>query len=132
MYLFDTNICVYAMKGRHPQLTERIYAMDPGDICISSVTVFELEYGCARSQWPDQTRRNTEIFLAPFSILPFDRKDAILAGQIRASLAKIGQNIGAYDLMIAAQGVARSLTVVTHNTKEFIRVPGISLDDWLV
>ena len=132
MYLFDTNICIYAMKGRHPLLTKYIYSMDPGDICISSITVFELEYGSARSQWPEQTRRNTDIFLAPFPILPFERKDAIIAGQIRADLAKIGWNIGAYDILIAAQGLARGLTVVTHNTKEFSRVPGLILEDWII
>ena len=132
MYLFDTNICIYSMKGRHPELTERIFSTDPGDICISSITVFELEYGCAKSSYPEQTRNKTNIFLATFTILPFESKDAIAAGEIRAHLSRSGLNIGAYDLLIAAQGLTRGLTVVTHNTREFGRVPGLNLEDWIV
>ena len=132
MYLFDTNICVYSMRGKIPELTERIFRTDPADISISAITVFELAYGSAKSSFPRQTAEKTNIFLAPFTILPFEQKDAEIAGELRAYLTKAGLMIGAYDLLIAAQGLARGLTVVTHNTKEFSRVPGIILEDWMV
>ena len=131
MYLFDTNICVYSMRGRNPDLTEHIYRTDPADISISAITVFELAYGSAKSSLPKQTADKTDIFLAPFTILPFTKKDAEIAGELRAYLTKAGFMIGAYDLLIAAQGLARGLTVVTHNTKEFSRVPGLVYEDWI-
>ena len=72
------------------------------------------------------------MFLAPFSILPFDTNDAIAAGVIRASLERNGMIIGAYDIQIAAQGQSRNLTVVTHNTKEFNRIPNLKVEDWVL
>ena len=71
------------------------------------------------------------MFLAPFTILPFDGTDAAVAGRIRHYLRKMGTPIGPYDLLIAAQGVVRGLTVVTHNTGEINRVPGIKTEDWV-
>ena len=130
-YLLDTNICVYVVKNRIPSLTNRIFFMDPFEIAISSITVFELEYGASKSSFSEQTRRQTARFLEPFVILPFDKTDAAMAGEIHAFLTSSGNRIGPYDTLIAAQGVARKLTVVTHNTGEFSRVPGIMLEDWL-
>ena len=130
MYLLDTNICIYAINGKHPALTEKLLSISPDDICISSITVGELEYGAAKSKWSDKTRQTIYAFLSNFTIVSFDENDALLFGRLRAKLADEGTPIGAYDVMIAAQGVSRSMTVVTHNTKEFSRVPGIVLEDW--
>lgn len=131
MYLLDTNICIYAINGRYPKLSNQLLQIHPDDICVSSITVGELEYGAAKSRWGDRTRQIMHAFLSNFEILPFNEKDAILFGQLRAQLALLGTPIGAYDVMIGAQGVARNLTVVTHNTKEFSRIPGIVLEDWI-
>ena len=131
MYLLDTNICIYALNGKHPALTEKLLSISPDDICISSVTVGELEYGAAKSKWSDKTRQMIYAFLSNFAVLSFDETDALLFGRLRSKLAADGTPIGAYDVMIAAQGVNRKLTVVTHNTKEFSRVPGIVLEDWV-
>lgn len=131
MYLLDTNICIYIMKNLYPELTERMFSYDPSELCISSITVFELEYGAAKSHWGQRSRNNLALFLAPFTILPFDAADAAVAGQIRHYLMQRGTPIGPYDLQIAAQGVARGITVVTHNTGEFNRVPGIKTEDWV-
>ena len=131
MYLLDTNICIYFMKNSFPGLSERIFSHDPNVLLISAVTVFELEYGAAKSKWGERNRNRLAMFLAPFTILPFDSKDALEAGRIRYYLHQKGVPIGPYDLQIAAQGVARGLTVVTHNTSEFQRVPGIRLEDWM-
>ena len=130
MYLLDTNICIYAIKGSFPELTNKLLTVHPNEICISSITVGELEYGAAKSRWGDRTRQILQSFLANFDILPFTEQDAILFGRLRVALAMAGTPIGAYDIMIAAQGVRRGLTVVTHNTKAFIRVPGLKLEDW--
>ena len=130
MFLLDTNICIYAINGRHPKLTDRLLAVSPSDIVISSVTVGELEYGAAKSRWGEHARQVMQAFLANYTIIPFDEPDAIYFGELRAELAAKGTPIGAYDAMIGAQGVARNLTVVTHNTKEFNRISGLMTEDW--
>ena len=130
MYLLDTNICIYAMKNTYPALSQKLFYIDPAEIFISSVTVGELEYGCAKSKWGERSRNIMNLFISAYTVLPFDYKDATIFGKLRAELAMKGSPIGPYDIQIAAQGVARSLTVVTHNTAEFARVPGIMLEDW--
>ena len=131
MYLLDTNICIFAIKGQYPTIAEKLLSIHPDDIKISAVTVMEMEYGAAKSKWSDRSREAIKAFLASFEILPFSDMDAAVCGQLRADLAVRGTPIGAYDIMIAAQGVSRGLTVVTHNTGEFQRVQGIKLEDWV-
>ena len=130
MYLLDTNICIYAMKNRYPFLTERLLTIYPDQIFVSSVTVGELEYGAAKSRWGEQTRLRMQMFVSAFTVLPFSQSDAVVFGRIRAGLAAMGTPIGPYDMMIAAQGVNRGLTVVTHNTAEFSRISSLLLEDW--
>ena len=131
-YLLDTNICIYAINNRYPKLKQKLLTVLPDDIAVSSITVGELEYGAAKSKWGDRTRQTMYAFLSNYTILPFDNADAICFGNLRAALASAGTPIGAYDVMIAAQGLAKGLTVVTHNTGEFSRVPGLNLEDWVV
>ena len=131
MYLLDTNICIYAINGSHPRLNHRLLTIHPNDIYVSSITIGELEYGAAKSRWGSRTRQIMYAFLANFNIIPFSEKDAVIFGRLRAELAAAGTPIGAYDLMIAAQGISGNLTVVTHNMREFSRVPGIVLEDWI-
>ena len=119
------------MKNSSAGLTAKLLQTDPADICISSVTVAELEYGCAKSKWSDRSRQVMNMFVAAFSVISFDQNDAVAAGRLRAELAEKGKLIGPYDIQIAAQGIARGLTVVTHNTAEFSRIRGISLEDWV-
>ena len=130
MYLLDTNICIYFMKNTYPRLTEKIFSYDPSQLAISSITVYELEYGASKSKWGEQTRQNLRMVLAPFNILPFDSNDAFMAGKIRAQLERKGTPIGPYDIQIAAQGLARDLIVVTHNTDEFRQVADLAVEDW--
>jgi len=131
VFLLDTNICIYLMKNTYPKLTERLFSYSPSQMAVSSITVFELEYGAAKSKWSEKTRLNLELFLAPFTIIPFDGKDAVIAGQVRRYLEKEGTPIGPYDLQIAAQALSRDMTVITHNVNEFKRVPGIKTEDWV-
>ena len=132
MYLLDTNICIYVMKDTFSTLTEKVFSYHPSDIFISSVTVFELEYGAAKSNWGEKTRQKMRMFLAPFSILDFDSGDAMAAGKIRGYLAKSGNIIGPYDVQIAGQAISRNLILVTHNASEFSRIPNLRIEDWVV
>lgn len=132
MYLLDTNICIYVLKNSYPTLTEKVFSFSPSQIAMSSVTVFELEYGAAKINCGERTRHRLMQFIAPFTILPFDSDDAVTAGRIRGFLEKQGNIIGPYDYQIAAQGITKGLTVVTHNIREFERIPDIILEDWVV
>lgn len=132
MYLLDTNICIYFMKNAYPSLTQKLLSLHPSDLMISSVTVFELEYGAAKSKWGERTRQKLAMFLAPFTILPFTPDDAIRAGAIRAQLEKQGATIGPYDVQLAGQAISRKLVFVTHNTAEFNRIPNLMLEDWVI
>lgn len=131
MYLLDTNICIYVMKNTYPVLTQKVLSCDPSDLCISSITVFELEYGAAKSNRSERTRQNMQLFLAPFNILDFNSNDAASACMIRAYLEKQGKIIGPYDVQIAGQAVARSMVMITHNVCEFSRVPRLIAEDWV-
>lgn len=131
MYLLDTNICIYAINGRHPNLTEKLLTIHPSEIMISSITVGELEYGAAKSNWDERTRHIVRTFLASYDVLPFTAEHAVAFGQQRAKLVASGTPIGVLDLMIASQGVTSNITVVTHNTHEFAQVEGLRLEDWV-
>lgn len=132
MYLLDTNICIYLIKKKYPDLVEKIMKKDNFDISISAVTVAELEYGIAKSFYPKKNRDTLLEFLAPFEIIPFTEKDCENFGFLRVYLNKKGTPIGPYDLQIAAQCILRDLCIVTNNVKEFERVPGINLENWIV
>ena len=131
MYLLDTNTCNYFLKNSFPGLTQRLLSTDPGELFVSSITVFELAYGAEKSKWGEKTRQKLAMFLAPFTILPFDSEDAMVAGRIRGALEQHGTPIGPYDVQIAAQALAKGLTVLTHNIGEFRRVPGLRVEDWV-
>ena len=132
MYLLDTNVCIYFMKNKYPELTQKFLSCNPSDLMLSSVTVFELEYGAEKSKWSAQTRQKLAMFLAPFDIAPFTADDAITAGKLRGFLEKKGMPIGPYDLQIASQALSRGITLITHNVGEFSRVPNLKIEDWVV
>ncbi|PIW29690.1 MAG: VapC toxin family PIN domain ribonuclease [Rhodospirillales bacterium CG15_BIG_FIL_POST_REV_8_21_14_020_66_15] len=128
-YLLDTDICIYAMKDRPAGLRET-FADHRGAMAVSTVTVFELSYGVERSA---ERRRNREVlegFLGRLEVLDFDLAAAVHAAEIRAGLVAAGSPIGAYDLQIAGHARSRGLAVVTNNTREFTRVPGLDVRNW--
>ena len=131
MYLLDTNTCIYFLKNSFPALTQRLLETDPNELFISSITVFELAYGAEKSKWGEKTRQKLAMFLAPFTILSFDGEDAMVAGRIRSALEQHGTPIGPYDVQIAAQALAKGLTVLTHNISAFQRVPDLRVEDWV-
>lgn len=129
-YLLDTNICSYAMKRSHPELVERLLRFSPGELKVSTVTAFELEFGARRSDRYPFLMRVITAFLANVDLLPLELEAAQEAGAIRAELASVGTPIGAYDLLLAGQVRSAGLTLVTHNVGEFARVAGLRIEDW--
>ena len=130
MYLLDTNICIYAIKNKTQTVLKKISENFNNGIYISSLTVAELEFGVSNSQNPEKNRISLLEFLAIFTVLPFNEKDAIFYGHIKATLRKSGNIIGPIDLLLSAQAISNDLIFVTNNTKEFIRVENIKLEDW--
>jgi tRNA(fMet)-specific endonuclease VapC len=132
-YLLDTNACIALINQTSAVVRTRFQkALGGGaQIYISSVVTFELWYGVAKSARQPFNTQLLEAFLAgPVAPLPFEESDARVAGSIRAALEASGKPIGAYDLLIAGQALARQLTLVTANVSEFSRVKGLSWRDW--
>jgi tRNA(fMet)-specific endonuclease VapC len=129
-FLLDTNICIYLIKNRPQKVLERFRQYTPKEIAISSITVFELEYGIQKSRYPEQSRKALSKFLLPLNIVMFDEDAASESANIRAELEKKGTPIGPFDLLIA--GIARSMdmTLITNNIKEFNRVKKLKLENW--
>ena len=130
-YFLDTNICVYVINGRMLQVRERLLKENPSDVCISSICVGELAYGAAKSNFPAKNSKAMKVFCSNFQVLPFDDEDAAAFGYIRANLERRGCPIGPYDMQIAAQALAKKLTLVTNNVREFERVPSLKIDNWV-
>ncbi len=130
MYLLDTNTCIF-IKNRKPEhvLNRLKLAIDEG-VYLSSVSVAELQFGVYSSQNIEKNRVSLTEFLAPFEILDFDDNDAEAFGKLRSDLKRRGELIGPYDMLIAAQAMTRNLVLVTNNTDEFRRIPGLQLEDW--
>ena len=129
-YMLDTNLCIRVLRDRPSGLRERFNA-EASSLCISSIVLYELLYGAAKSQRPDHNRREVEKFAERVQILDLDAEAAAHAGDIRAALERDGKVIGAYDLLIAGHARSRGLIVVTSNLGEFIRVDGLRSEDWL-
>lgn len=128
--VLDTNTCIYALKleGR---VVERLRDHSPDDLGVTIITVAELWFGAQKSARPALARREMDRFLEPFGVLPFDRGAAEAYARSRLALERMGRPIGERDLLIASIALARGLAVVTHNTSEFGRVPGLKTEDWL-
>ena len=130
-YLLDTNICIYIKRKRPPQVRERMARLNPSSVAMSLITWGELLCGLHRSQSPDLARATLQQIAASIPVLPLPAEAAEHYGAIRATLAARGAPIGANDLWIAAHARAAKLTVVTNNTREFERVPGLKVENWV-
>ena len=128
-YLLDTNIVIYTMKNRPPQVKRR-FQEHHGQIGISAVTLGELVFGAEHSRQVERNLADIEAMTSRLKVLPFDDAAAYHFGQVRAELYRIGSPIGPYDMMIAGHARARGLKLVTNNVKEFERVQGLQIEDW--
>jgi tRNA(fMet)-specific endonuclease VapC len=129
-YLLDTNVLSDFVRGE-PAVMARLRQEAPPQLAVSVITEMEVEYGLARNpNLSSRVSKAMRTLLSTISVLPFEREDARVAAQLRASLNSQGTPMGAYDLLLAACALRRGLKIVTHNAREFIRVGGLGLDDW--
>jgi tRNA(fMet)-specific endonuclease VapC len=131
-YLLDTNACIAIINGRPQGVRRRLRsALTRGEpVAVSSIVLFELWYGVAKSARPAANTERLAVFLAPLKTLPFDGDDAGAAGAVRAALEQAGTPIGAYDTLLAGQAIRRRLVLVTANVAEFARVTGLTWQNW--
>jgi tRNA(fMet)-specific endonuclease VapC len=130
MILLDTNICIYIINAKPPAVLARFQQYRLGDIGLCSVVAAELAFGVAKSG-SMRNRQALEMFLAPLTILPFDTAAVWVYGDLRADLERRGTPIGSLDTMIAAHALSLQARLVTNNTREFAKVPGLHLDNWV-
>lgn len=130
-YMLDTNICIYIIKKQPEVVFKKFKSLEPGDICLSSVTLAELSYGVDKSKHPQKNREALAEFTLPLDIASFDSEAAHCYGHIRTVLEKKRIPIGALDLMIAAHAQSLKITLVTNNLREFTRVPNLRVVDWV-
>lgn len=130
MFLLDTNVCVQFLRGKNLRIRQHLSSYPTHEVCLSSVVLSELYCGVLRSAKPVKNREDVDQFAAPFQCLLFDQAAADHFASIRHYLETRGTPIGPYDLQIAAIAMANGCTLVTHNTGEFQRVPGLLLVDW--
>jgi tRNA(fMet)-specific endonuclease VapC len=130
-YLLDTNTCIYLIKKRPLEVLDQFRQHPLQDVAISTITLFELEYGAQKSQQIKRTQKALARFFLPLTILDIDRPAAADAAIIRAKLERNGTPIGPYDLLIAGLARSQKMTLVTNNTKEFERVDNLLLENWV-
>jgi tRNA(fMet)-specific endonuclease VapC len=128
-YLLDTNTCIAIMRN-HPKAIGRMAAVPPGECAVSTIAAYELYTGVEKSTQPAIERAKVDLLLRTVHQMAFEPAAAKEAARIRALLESQGQLIGPYDVLLAGQALADSLILVTSNTREFSRVPGLNLEDW--
>lgn len=129
-YMLDTDIASYAMKKTSRKVLDRLAQTAVTDICVSSIVVAELEFGVAVSPRRAQDQARLDLLLSYAEVLDFPAEAARAYGAIRAGLKRLGELIGANDMLIAAHARTLGLTLVTNNTREFLRVPGLRVENW--
>jgi tRNA(fMet)-specific endonuclease VapC len=130
-YMLDTNICIFIIKQKPENVLKRFLQLEVGDICISSITYAELVHGVEKSQAREKNRLALTIFLSEIQIMPFDDLAAQVYGKVKTDLQKKGTMIGPFDTLIAAHAKSLDLVLITNNTREFARVEGLELEDWV-
>lgn len=131
MFLIDTNTCIYFLNGKYPSVRDGFLSVSPENIKISAVVKAELLLGACKSQTKNRTVKKVEDFLAPFEVIGFTDEMASVYAEIRCDLERAGTKIGSNDLFIAATAKYRKDVLVTHNVREFSRVKGLKVVDWV-
>jgi tRNA(fMet)-specific endonuclease VapC len=134
-YLLDTNAVIALLTNRPAAVRERMRQVSPtaSPMAVSSIVLFELWYGVARSRHRAENTQRLRSFLSgDVTVLAFEEEDGVIAGDLRAALERAGTPIGPYDLLIAAQALRSAATLVTANVAEFRRVAGLDWEDWTV
>ena len=131
MYLIETSTCISIIRSRLPAVLSRLKKLSADDIGISSITAAELYHGAALSGQPEEEVRRMRSLLEILRVLNFGTNAAISYGVVCALLERTGRSIGRFDMLIAGHALSEDATLVTHNTREFRRVPGLAVEDWL-
>jgi len=129
-YMLDTNICIYLIKKKPSSVVDRFMALEPGEICISSIVYSELVFGVEKSDYRARNRRALTMFLALIPIVDYGISAAECYGRIRADLENKGTPIGNMDTMIAAHAMAEGCVLVSNNLREFDRIEGLKTENW--
>ena len=129
-YMLDTNIMIYVRNNQPKKVFQIFKEHKAGDLCISSITLAELEFGVRNSSNPQMNQSALMSLLASVMVVPFDSSAAIEYSEIRFDLEKKGKMIGPYDLLIAAHAKTLNLTLVTNNEREFKRIEGLKVENW--
>jgi tRNA(fMet)-specific endonuclease VapC len=129
-YMLDTNICIYVIKNYPAELRKRFNLLAE-QLCISSITLGELNYGAEKSVRRLENLQAVEEFVYRLDVLPFSAKAAIHYGQLRAELERAGTPYGPHDMLIGAHARSEGLIVVTNNMREFARMPGLRAENWV-
>ena len=129
--MLETDTCIAVIKRQPEAALKKLRGKSVGQVGISSVTLSELSYGAAASAKPADNLEALREFLLPLVVAPYDDACALVYGTVRAALEKKGRPIGSLDTLIAAHALALDAVLVTHNTREFSRVAGLRLEDWL-
>ncbi|MEG3841627.1 type II toxin-antitoxin system VapC family toxin [Microcoleus sp. herbarium14] len=129
MYILDTNTLIYYFKGQG-QVAQNLANVSPQEIGISTIVLFELQVGIAKSTSPAKRTQQLQQFLSRVNLVPFDRDSAVAAATIRAQLEQQGTPIGPIDVLIAGTAASLQATLVTHNVKGFSRVSELAIADW--
>lgn len=130
-YMLDTNICIYTIKN-NPAIVREKFQQHQHHLCISSIVLSELLYGAEKSDTPTKSLALIEGLAARLEVLDFDENAAAHSAEIRAELAKKGTPIGHYDVLIAGHARSRGLILVSNNLREFERVGGLRLENWVM
>ena len=128
--LLDTDICIYAINRKRPEILSRVRDYRIGEVGISSITYAELRFGVENSARVEENLDRLERFLLPLEVVPFDAEAGRHYGRIRSELKRLGCPIGSNDLLIAAHAFALDTTLVTNNVREFSRIDGLWMEQW--
>lgn len=130
LYLLDTDISIYLLNGKLPEVEERLANLPAEQVGTTTVTAAELRFGALNSGRPQKNLARVETFLAPLTQVPFDERAAIQFGNVKQHLVSRGQLIGMMDLLIAACALTAGAVLVTNNVREFSRVPSLTVENW--
>ncbi len=129
MYLLDTNTIIYFFKGMG-NVPEILLSKSPKDIAVPAISLYEIEVGIAKSKYPAKRKKQLESLVSRIAVLPFTEKEAGVSAALRAELEKRGNPIGPLDNLIAGTALCANAVLVTHNTREFSRIEGLTIEDW--
>ena len=130
-WLLDTNACIAIMNQNPVSVIEELKKHSVDSVAISVISLYELRYGVYKSRQVEQNKKTLAAFLQYIQVIDWTDECADTAGEIRTVLEKRGKLIGPYDMLIAAHAKCLNFTLVSHNTKEFSRVNGLALADWV-